>query len=333
MRRARRGGALVGGRGERSIAEEKRADALARPRARELPHVVFTGAEAPAASLDEHDLAGTAARKAWEAMLALDDHASRSAAGRRPTDVEGYLKDTPEGCRGFSAARHARGESNDVRANRRFANARLLPVPPEVDPSGRVGTWAHFKLTRSGMTSPRLHHHDASATTGHVYVSYTGPTCPTGRRTEDRRPGTGRAADGEVDARVVVHQEVAHPRGSAQRRGEPLVDDAEVCQVLERASVRRRGCARARGGDMGSRRRGGLHDLRDDPFQRVKGQPLPLQALLAHRADLVEIGDQVGQTAQLRLDAGRVEHRGRHRPASLSSSARRRCSVSNSMVA
>ena len=163
------------------VAPASLGELLARLRARELPHVVFTGAEDVTASLDEHDLAGTAARKAWEAMLALDDYASQSLAGRCPTDVTGYLRATPPGCRGFSAARHARGESDDVRGNRRFASARTLPVPTEVDPSGRVGMWAHFKLTQSGMTSPRLHYHDASATTGHVYVGYIGPHLPNGQ--------------------------------------------------------------------------------------------------------------------------------------------------------
>ncbi len=162
------------------VAPASLEELLARLRARELKHVVFTGDESPALGLDEHDLAGTAARKAWEAILALDDYAARSLAGLCPTDVDGYLQQTPAGCRGFSAARHARGESEDVRRNRRYAGARVLPVPREVDPSGTAEMWAHFKLTQSGMTSPRLHYHDATATTGTVYVGYLGPHLPTG---------------------------------------------------------------------------------------------------------------------------------------------------------
>ncbi|GAA4855012.1 hypothetical protein [Saccharopolyspora cebuensis] len=151
------------------------------PRIAELRHVEFTGDAGPALQLDEGDRLGRWAGKAWEALRALDDYASASAAGRCPRNVHGYLKHTPDGCQGFSANRHGFDESEDVRNNGKFSTVRMFPVPVEVDPSGQVFMGAHFKLVQSKMTSPRLHYFDDTARTGKVYVGYIGAHLPTKR--------------------------------------------------------------------------------------------------------------------------------------------------------
>jgi hypothetical protein len=144
-----------------------------------LSYVTFTGDWEVTFGLDAHDPMGTWAAKAWEALLALDDYARASIEGRCDRDVDGYLRQTPDGCRGFSANRHARDESEDVKSNPRFRERRMLPVPPEVDPSGVVFMAAHFKIAKAGMISPRLHYWDDTRRTGLVYVGYLGPHLPT----------------------------------------------------------------------------------------------------------------------------------------------------------
>jgi uncharacterized coiled-coil protein SlyX len=156
-------------------------DLLVRLGAGELDRVLFTGDTADAVALDGHHTFGVHARKAWEALLALQDYAAESAAGRCGRDVDGYLKHTPPECHGYSANRHAATESEDVQTNKRFAAQRVRPVPVEVDASGCTAMWAHFKLAQSGTTSPRLHYYDDTTRTGKVYVGYIGAHLRTGQ--------------------------------------------------------------------------------------------------------------------------------------------------------
>lgn len=143
-----------------------------------LTALVFTGDQGIVMGLDAQDT-GRWAVKAWDALCALEDYAAASRDGRCSGDVETYLKDTPSGCRGYSANRHARDEGEDVRNNPRYRRPRELPVPIEVEPTGLVFMGAHFKIAQFGMTSPRLHYHDDTARSGRIYVGYIGPHLPT----------------------------------------------------------------------------------------------------------------------------------------------------------
>jgi hypothetical protein len=86
----------------------------------DFKYVVFTGDKGLTEDLDRHGNAGTWAGKAWEALLALDDYARISNLESYGRDVSGFLADTPQGCRSFSANRHTARESEGVQNNPRF---------------------------------------------------------------------------------------------------------------------------------------------------------------------------------------------------------------------
>jgi hypothetical protein len=147
----------------------------------ELARIVFTGDKEVTLSLDEQDPIGTWAGKSWDALVALDGYANRRLSGKVGGAVHDYLKETPPGAPGYSAARHAYDESTDVKQNPKFSAKRLLPVPLVVDESGYMFMGAHFKVAQSGLVSPRLHYHDDVHRTGKIYVGHLGPHLPTKR--------------------------------------------------------------------------------------------------------------------------------------------------------
>jgi len=154
------------------------SELLERLRQQRLERVVLTGDAGPALELDDVVHTGLHVQRTWEALLALRDYAAAKAAGTLDTDVQGYLERTPEGLCSWPAGRHARGESATVQHDPRLRAPRVLPVPPEVDPSGRTPMWAHMKLLSLGQTSPRLHYLDDTRRTGCVYVGYIGRHLP-----------------------------------------------------------------------------------------------------------------------------------------------------------
>ena len=87
-----------------------------------------------------------------------------------PKDLEDEMVTT----RKVTLRRFAKGESESVMNNTKRAAQRLLPVPPEVDPTGRVYMWSHFKPPRADMFAPRLHFHDDTRSTGKVFIGYIG---------------------------------------------------------------------------------------------------------------------------------------------------------------
>lgn len=147
----------------------------------DLPGIQFTGEESVAVRLDVHDPLGLWANKTWAILQALSDYAEASTSGQCDRDVHGYLLNLPDGCRGYSANKHAATESEDVQKNTKFSEARNFPVPDTVDPNGSVSMMAHFKIAQSGLISPRLHYYDDVRRSGKVYVGYIGPHLPTKR--------------------------------------------------------------------------------------------------------------------------------------------------------
>lgn len=145
----------------------------------ELSHVVFTGDEAITRALEENDTLGVWARKSWDVLNAVNDYARAKAHGVFTGSVDSYLKDTPPGYAGYPQRRHGRDESEPVKNRPKYRAPRTLPVPTTVDSSGRIFMGAHFKIIQSGLTSPRLHYHDATAVDGTIYVGYLGPHLPT----------------------------------------------------------------------------------------------------------------------------------------------------------
>ncbi|MGW0434093.1 hypothetical protein ACWDV4_16330 [Micromonospora sp. NPDC003197] len=146
-----------------------------------LKCVEFTGDPDQAADLDSNEILGAWASKTWDALLVLQDYATAKADGRWDRDVQGFLENTPDGCHRWSARRHARDESEQVRTNRTYRKVRELPVPTSVHPSGKTFMGAHFKIARFAMISPRMHYYDDTAQSGRLYVGYIGRHLPTGQ--------------------------------------------------------------------------------------------------------------------------------------------------------
>lgn len=150
-------------------------------RLNELSSIEFTGDPAKALELDARNSDGAWAEQCWKALLALNDYAELSRAGRFEGHIESYLMATPFGQHGFSARRHARIETAEVANTAKYRRPRMLPVPKEVDPTGKAYMEAHFKISQSGTVSPRMHYLDDTARTGRIYVGYIGRHLPTSR--------------------------------------------------------------------------------------------------------------------------------------------------------
>ncbi len=135
--------------------------------------VVITADHDTVRGLDLVDSAGTACRTAWDSLVALSDYVRAQSTGDCNGNVHQYLLNTPNGYRGMPPKKHSWTETASTM--NQFGDARELPVPTDVDPSGYTTMRAHFKLARIGMTSPRLYYLDDFAGTGKVYVGYIGP--------------------------------------------------------------------------------------------------------------------------------------------------------------
>lgn len=144
----------------------------------ELPFVVYTGNKDTTAALDNHDAVGQWCVMTWSILAALNDYARFKADGMDVGGVHTYLECPPLGGRTYPPGRHARDESETVKQNPSFSGPRTLPVPVEVDASGKAFMGAHFRIAKHGMVSPRLHYIDATATCGKIVVGYVGPHLP-----------------------------------------------------------------------------------------------------------------------------------------------------------
>ena len=145
----------------------------------ELQFIEFTGDPKVTQQLDLQNDLGSWVRKAWEALLALNDYGRESVAGRCDRDVDGYLKNLPPSCHGFSPNRHALTESEDVQKNAKFYGARVLPVSFIVDSSCKKFMGAHFKIAQANLISPRLHYFADTKHSAMTYVGYIGRHLPT----------------------------------------------------------------------------------------------------------------------------------------------------------
>ncbi|MBW8484160.1 hypothetical protein [Actinomadura parmotrematis] len=142
----------------------------------ELPHLLFSGDRRATLELDDTDAnrAPTWARKAWNALQALDSYADLSTRdGGFPGDFRAFCRDTPADGHPVSANQVVMGESKTV--HNQWADERMLPVPPEIDPSKRILMTAHIRLASKGSISPRIYFHDDTAgLTGKIVVGFIG---------------------------------------------------------------------------------------------------------------------------------------------------------------
>ncbi|MFC7329475.1 hypothetical protein [Marinactinospora rubrisoli] len=159
---------------ERMSAPDSFHELVLRLEKEDLQYLRFTGDPEVTLDLMSRDRAGAWAGKAWEALLALDDYARYRAEGNSCEGVHAYLKQTPAGWRSYSANRHAATESRTVQTNTKWQQQRILPVPRDVHPAGKVFMGAHFKIGAGNAVSPRLYYYDDTSSTGLIYVGYLG---------------------------------------------------------------------------------------------------------------------------------------------------------------
>jgi hypothetical protein len=144
---------------------------------RHLPRVAYTGAVDAPLELDMSPESPTWARSAWEALRALQAYADVKAARGFSGDFRAWCKNPPSPDQYVIPPNRVKmDESETVRAMPRWRQERVLPVPPEVDPDGRLFMGAHVTIGASatGRVNPRLYFHDGVLKTGKIYVGYIG---------------------------------------------------------------------------------------------------------------------------------------------------------------
>lgn len=140
----------------------------------ELALIEFTGDRDVMLALDRSPEASTWVRSAWEVLRAMQSYAGAKAAKSFPGDFKMWCENPLSDSYAISSGKIARDESETVRNNAKWAREREFPVPAAIDPSGRAFMGAHIRIGASGQISPRLYFHDATASTGKIYVGYLG---------------------------------------------------------------------------------------------------------------------------------------------------------------
>lgn len=147
--------------------------------AAETPHpiqkyVMFTGDRDTALQIDEHDTLGTYAERMWQYLRVLHDYAVARIEHEYSGNIHMYLKTSDVDGTKCDPSRHAAGESEAVRNNKKWRNERLLPVPKSVSENGLVFMESHFKPTHRDQFAPRMHYYDDLPRSGRIYVGYIG---------------------------------------------------------------------------------------------------------------------------------------------------------------
>jgi hypothetical protein len=140
----------------------------------QFPTLVFTGDPKVLTGLDDRSKPNWV-NVCWEALLALEDFAAAAAAGRAKGGFRAWCQALPPGAHPFPAGKVTMKESDTVARNPAWRRERMLPVPPEVDPSGLAYMEAHLRIGGGSTISPRLHFHDDTAGTGLLYIGHIGP--------------------------------------------------------------------------------------------------------------------------------------------------------------
>ncbi|NQX29305.1 hypothetical protein HQQ81_18315 [Microbacteriaceae bacterium VKM Ac-2854] len=137
--------------------------------------IEFTGDLSTVVEIDKRDAYGQYAARVWDFIRVIHDYVGARQAGWERGTMHIYLSsdDAPEGFK-CTPSRHAATESDSVYNNSSWSRERLLPVPVEVDVSGRMMMGAHFKVSTNDTFAPRLHYFDDTENTGKVYIGYIG---------------------------------------------------------------------------------------------------------------------------------------------------------------
>lgn len=135
--------------------------------------VVFTGDPDRAEEVEKRDPFGRIAATLWDYVRVMHDYAELRERGYGGS-LHMYLNDAEADGAKCSSARHASTESDTVVNNRKLQAERMLPVPKEVHPDGKVLMLAHFKPNHSDTFAPRMHYYDDTAASGRIYIGYIG---------------------------------------------------------------------------------------------------------------------------------------------------------------
>lgn len=137
-------------------------------------YVRFSGDRTILEPFSRWDTLGTYAKKTWIFVEVLHDFALAKAEHGFEGNVYSYLtSDEIEG-RKVSAHKYAHRESDSVRSNAAMRQERMLPVPAEVHPSGRVLMESHFKIASGDTFAPRMYFYDDTDKSGRIYLGYIG---------------------------------------------------------------------------------------------------------------------------------------------------------------
>ena len=136
----------------------------------ELPGVCLGGdTAAGAGDLDKHGKRSAWARKAWTALLALQQYTEAKADGFEG-DFRRYAKESGACPTSWIALQESETTNNDTR----YRAVRTFPVEDGVDPAGTAFMPSHIKLDNA-PPAPRIHFYDdTDGTTGRVHVGWFG---------------------------------------------------------------------------------------------------------------------------------------------------------------
>lgn len=144
-------------------------------------YVRFTGEGKYLSEFTTRDSWSTMVRAAWNFVHTLHDYAQLKATQGFNGGVHDYLLSSETQGYKVSHKRHSPKESESVAARSKWREARMLPVPKKVDPSGYVYMEAHFRIETNDGFAPRMHYYDDTARSGKIYIGYIGRHLPNTR--------------------------------------------------------------------------------------------------------------------------------------------------------
>jgi hypothetical protein len=151
-----------------------------------LHKLIITGNPRTVKAVKPLDLDFTGLHAAWDALGTMAAYRAARLEGAWGIGLHAFCESGPADRFHVPPNKHARDETSGTRA--RFADHRLLPVPTEVDPTGHVQMWAHFKPhSWSAQQKLRIHYYDQVTTDGFIYIGHIGEHLPSGSTDKVRR--------------------------------------------------------------------------------------------------------------------------------------------------
>lgn len=150
--------------------------------------IVLTASMRKVKGLTAIDADGAALTAAWEAFGTLAAYRSAVKSGSWDRDVHEFCEYAPANAFHVPPNKHSRGETGATKKDARGKKARHLPVPRNVDSTGKVYMWSHFKpYTWAKEKRLRIHYYDQSTTDGKIYVGHVGEHLPSASTTKVHR--------------------------------------------------------------------------------------------------------------------------------------------------